>query len=120
LRSSLLPHPLTRVVLTSLPSKQIGPIFLARLDHANPINCILKDRRFDVTEGGYLAGGAIGCFLNDMAGVPLRPLPLDLMATRRFIQTFPPVMICLAAKAPFHRLDHVTRVRVQTHATRFP
>src|SRR5438105_6064969 len=72
-----------------------------------------------MAQRGNLSCGAIGGFLDDMAGVSLRPLPLDLMPARCFIQTLPPIMICLATKTSFHRFDHVTRIRVHTHATRF-
>src|SRR6266436_5323375 len=54
-----------------------------------------------------------------MARVTLLPDPLDLMARRCIVQTFPPLMICLAAKAAAHRLDHITRVGIKTHHTRF-
>src|SRR5437879_5250347 len=36
-----------------------------------------------------------------------------------FIETFPPIMICLATKAAFHCLDDVTRVSMHSHSTWF-
>src|SRR5713101_3854365 len=52
-----------------------------------------------------------------MARVTLLPDPLDLMTRRRIVRTFPPLMICLAAKAAAHRLNHITRVGIKTHHT---
>src|SRR2546423_15643432 len=72
-----------------------------------------------MAERGDFARGAIGRFLNHVTGVSLRPLPIYLVPTRRFIQTLPPIMICLTTKISFHRLDHITRISVHTHTTRF-
>src|SRR6266436_8578662 len=71
-----------------------------------------------MTQRGDLARGAIGGFLNHVAVVTLRPVPLDLVTGRGFVQTLPPLVICLAAIAALHRLNDVTRVGVQSHAAR--
>src|SRR5712675_1314085 len=72
-----------------------------------------------MAQGGDLARGAIGGFLNHVTRVTLLPVPFDLMAGRRIIQTLPPFVICLAAKTAAHRLNYITRVSEKTHDTRF-
>src|SRR6266513_6150335 len=71
-----------------------------------------------MTQRGDLARGPIGGLLNHVAVVTFRPVPFDLMTGRGFVQTLPPLVICLAAVTAFHRLNYVTRVGVQTHAAR--
>ena len=98
-------------------SKQVG--FLGRVNHANPINCILKHRRFDMPEGRNFSSGFVGCFLNNVTDVTLRPFPFHFVTRFRFIQALPPIVIRLAPKVPFHRLDHITGIGVNLNLTGF-
>ena len=90
-----------------------------RFNHANSIDRILQDRRFDMAQRGDFARSAIGRFLNHMTGVPFGPLPVDLVATRSLIETLPPFVIHLATEISLHGFDDVTRVGMQTDATGF-
>src|SRR5205085_10899108 len=66
----------------------------------------------------YAACGAVRSLLYDMARVPLRPLPTDLVRTRSLVQSLPPFRIRLATKAPRHSLNDVARIRHNAHSTR--
>ena len=89
-----------------------------RLAYSDPIHGILQHARFDMAQGGNLARGAIGSFLNHVSGMALRPVPLNAVTRPCFIKTLPPIMIRFAAIRSFHRLDNVLRVRVHPHAAR--
>jgi hypothetical protein len=99
--------------------EQLLFVGLFRLDDADLVHRILQHGGFDVPERRNLAGRFVGRFLNHVADVALRPLPLNLMTLGGFIQTLPPIVVCFAAKAAAHRLNNVFRIRVQTHAARF-
>ena len=71
-----------------------------------------------VAHSGSASGGFVGGFLDHVTGVSLRPAPFDLMSFACLIQTLPPVMICLAAKAAAHRLNYITRIGVHANAAR--
>src|SRR5260221_14249450 len=72
-----------------------------------------------MTQRCDLARGAIGGFLNQVARMTSLPYPLDLMPVYGAVQTLPPFVICLAPKTATHRLDHITRVGIKAHDTRF-
>src|SRR5580765_7640445 len=101
-------------------SEQIGGVGgLIRLNHADFVHRVLQDRRLNMAQRRDFARGLVRGLLNHMADVALRPLPFDLMTRRRFVQTLPPIVICLAAKRAFHGFNHVTRVVMNRDATRF-
>src|SRR5437588_3198924 len=89
------------------------------LSNPNAVHRVLQHARFDMAQRRDFTGRAIGGFLNHMAGVPLRPVPFNLVPRARFVKTLPPFEVFLATKAAHHSLNYITRVGVQTHATRF-
>ena len=93
-----------------------GPRHLSRAD---AVDCFSQYFFVDPAHCSDAARGMVYGFLNYMTRMALGPLPVDLVRAGRLIQTFPPLMIRLAAKAPTHCFDHVTRVRMQVHATWF-
>jgi len=99
-------------------SEQLLFVGLFWFDDADLVYRILQHGGFDVPERRDLAGRFVGGFLNHVADVPLRPAPLNLMTLGGFIQTLPPIVICLAAKAAAHRLNDIFRISVQAHAAR--
>ena len=100
-------------------SKQFRFIDRLILSHSHPIHRVLEHAGLDMAQRRDFARGAIGGFLNHVAGMTLLPGPFDLMTGRRIVQALPPFVICLATKAARHRLDHIARVGVQTHHTGF-
>src|SRR5256712_5134333 len=56
--------------------KQFGFAYrlVFRFDYANLIHRILEHARFDMAQGGNLACGPIGGFLNHVPGMALRPV----------------------------------------------
>ena len=89
-----------------------------RLDYSNRIDRVLQHGRLNVAQRCYLSRGFVGGFLDHVPHVALGPAPLDLMPAAGFVQTFPPLVIRLAAKAPAHRFHYVAGIGVQTHPAR--
>jgi hypothetical protein len=50
-----------------------------RFGHAHPVDGILQHAGLDMTQGGDLARGAIGRFLDYVACVAFQPVPINLM-----------------------------------------
>ena len=52
-------------------------LLVFRLNHANSVHRVLQHRGLDVAQGGDLARGAVGGFLNHVTDVTLRPVPFN-------------------------------------------
>ena len=89
------------------------------LNRAQLIHDVSEYFVIDSAQLGDSPGRIISGFLDRMTSVAFGPFPLDLVPVARFVQPRPPLMIRLATKAPAHRFDHVTRIRVQVHIARF-